>query len=128
VASIQLLGVMGRTREFGVLAAIGLRPRDVVALVSLETLFLGLVAVAVGLALGSGLATLVSHLGGVDVRIVGGENLEALMGLDPHLRPVLNGRTFLFAVGLIVPVLLLGGVLPALRAARLTPMEALRRP
>jgi putative ABC transport system permease protein len=128
VAAIQLLGVTGRTREFGVLSSIGFRPRDIVALVSLETLFLGLVAVATGLVLGAAIATLVSHLGGIDVRIVGGENLEALMGLDPHLRPVLNRRTFTFAAGLVAPVLLLGGVLPALRAARLTPMEALRRP
>jgi putative ABC transport system permease protein len=127
VAAIQLLGVTGRTREFGVLSSIGFRPRDIVALVSLETLFLGLVAVASGLLLGAAAATLVAQLGGIDVRIVGGENLEALMGLDPHLRPVLNGRTFAFATGLIVPVLVLGGVLPALRAARLTPMEALRR-
>ncbi len=61
------------------------------------------------------------------MRIVGGENLEALIGLDPHLKPALNSRTFAFAAGLLAPVLVLGGVLPALRAARMTPMEALRR-
>jgi len=32
-----------------------------------------------------------------------------------------------FAAGLVGPVLILGGVLPALRAARMTPMDALRR-
>jgi ABC-type lipoprotein release transport system permease subunit len=127
VAAIQLLGVLGRTREFGVFAAIGFTPRRIVALVALETFFIGVVAVLAGLALGAGAAALVSHLGGVDVRIVGGDNLEALIGLDPHLKPVLNVRSAIFAVGLLAPVLLLGGVLPALRAARMTPMEALRR-
>jgi ABC-type lipoprotein release transport system permease subunit len=127
VAAIQLLGVVGRTREFGVLAAVGLTPRQIVGLVALETLFIGVIAVAVGLALGASAATSVSQLGGIDVRIVGGENLEALIGLDPHLKPALSFRTFVFAVGLLAPVLVLGGVLPALRAARMTPMEALRR-
>ena len=127
VAAIQLLGLLGRTREFGVFAAIGFTPRRIVALVALETLFIGAIAVLAGLAAGAGAATLVSHLGGIDVRIVGGDNLEALIGMDPHLKPVLNPRTYLFAIGLLAPVLVLGGVLPALRAARMTPMEALRR-
>jgi putative ABC transport system permease protein len=127
VAAIQLLGVVGRTREFGVLAAVGFTPRRIVGLVALETLFIGAIAVLCGLAVGAIAASLVSQLGGVDVRIVGGENLEALIGLDPHLKPALNSRTFAFAAGLLAPVLLLGGVLPALRAARMTPMEALRR-
>jgi putative ABC transport system permease protein len=128
VAAIQLLGLLGRTREFGVFSAIGYTPGRIVAMVALETLFIGVLAVLAGLAAGTGAAALVNHLGGIDVRIVGGENLEALIGLDPHLKPVLNERTCLFAVGLLAPVLVLGGVLPALRAARLTPMEALRRP
>src|SRR5260221_2430023 len=128
VAAIQLLGVLGRTREFGVFAAIGYTPHRIVALVALETLFIGAIAVVVGLLAGAGAAALVSHLGGIDVRIVGGGDLEALIGIDPHLRPVLNARTYIFAIGLLVPVLVLGGVLPALRAARMTPMEALRRP
>jgi ABC-type lipoprotein release transport system permease subunit len=127
VAAIQLLGVVTRTREFGVLAAIGFTPRRIVGLVALETLFIGAIAVLAGLAVGASAAALVSQLGGIDVRIVGGENLEALIGLDPHLKPALNARTFAFAVGLLAPVLVLGGVLPALRAAGMTPMEALRR-
>jgi ABC-type lipoprotein release transport system permease subunit len=127
VAAIQLLGLLGRTREFGVLAAIGFTPQRIIALVALETLFVGAIAVIIGLGVGAGAAMLVSHLGGVDVRIVGGENLEALIGMDPHLKPELNARTCLFALGLLAPVLVLGGVLPALRAARMTPMEALRR-
>lgn len=127
VAAIQLLGVLGRTREFGVLAAVGFTPRRIIGLVALETLFVGAIAVLVGLAVGASAASLVSQLGGIDVRIVGGDNLEALIGLDPHLKPALNVRTFAFAIGLLAPVLVLGGVLPALRAARMTPMEALRR-
>jgi ABC-type lipoprotein release transport system permease subunit len=127
VAAIQLLGVVTRTREFGVLAAIGFTPRRIVGLVAFETLFIGAIAVLAGLAVGASVAALVSQLGGIDVRIVGGENLEALIGLDPHLKPALDPRTFAFAVGLLAPVLVLGGVLPALRAASMTPMEALRR-
>lgn len=127
VAAIQVMGVLERTREFGVLSAIGFTPSRVVLLIALETLFLGVVAVAAGVLFGSALVSFVNHAGGLDVRLAGGDHLEGLMGLDPHLRPVGSLRGTLAAIGLVVPVLLLGGLLPALRAARMTPMEALRR-
>lgn len=127
VAAIQLMSVLERTRELGVLASIGFSPRRVVALIALETALLGAVAVALGMSLGVVLVTLVAHAGGVDVRVAGGAGLEGLMGMDPHLVPVLSSRVLLYTSGLVGPVLLLGGVLPGLRAARMTPMEALRR-
>ncbi|MFN7135808.1 MAG: ABC transporter permease, partial [Myxococcales bacterium] len=127
VAAIQLMGVLERTREFAVLSSIGFTPARLVWLVTLETLLIALLAVSLGLLLGTTLVTVVANAGGIDVRIVGGENLEGLMGMDPHLVPVFTLRSLAFAVGLVLPVLLLGGVLPALRAARMTPMEALRR-
>ncbi|MBL8603250.1 MAG: ABC transporter permease [Myxococcales bacterium] len=128
VAAIQLMSILERTRELGVLASIGFSPRRVVALVALETLLLGSLAVACGLGLGYALVTLVGRLGGIDVRVAGGVGLEGLVGMDPHLVPVFSRKVFAYTAGVVGPVLLLGGVLPGLRAARMTPMEALRRP
>jgi ABC-type lipoprotein release transport system permease subunit len=127
VAAIQLMSILERTREFGVLASIGFSPRRVVALIALETLLLGTIAVAVGLSLGFAWVSTVARAGGFDVRIAGGEGLEALMGMDPHLRPVFSSKVLAYTSGLVGPVFLLGGVVPGLRAARMTPMEALRR-
>jgi ABC-type lipoprotein release transport system permease subunit len=127
VAAIQVIGILQRTREFGVLSAIGFTPGRVVRLVALETLFVGVVAVATGLALGVLVTTLVNQLGGLDVRWAGAENLEGIMGMDPHLRPLVSKHGVIVAIGLVCPIFLLGGILPALRAARMTPMDALRR-
>jgi ABC-type lipoprotein release transport system permease subunit len=127
VAAIQLMSILERTRELGVLASIGFSPQRVVALIALETMLLGTLAVAVGLSLGFAWVTVVARAGGFDVRIAGGEGLEALMGMDPHLRPVFSSKVLAYTSGIVGPVLLLGGVLPGLRAARMTPMEALRR-
>jgi ABC-type antimicrobial peptide transport system permease subunit len=89
---------------------------------------IGVIAVIAGLLLGAALVTLVAYAGGFDVRIAaGGEGLEGLIGMDPYLRPIITLRAMAFAAGLIGPVLILGGIMPALRAARMTPMDALRR-
>jgi len=55
--------------------AIGFTPRRIVALVALETLFIGAIAVLAGLAAGAARNPR-QPLGGIDVRIVGGDNLE----------------------------------------------------
>ena len=127
VAAIQLMSILERTRELGVLASIGFSPPRIVALLAAETAILGTIAVALGLALGVAIVSLVARSGGIDVRIAGGANLEGLLGMDPHLIPVISHRVLFYTSGLVAPVLLLGGVLPALRASRMTPMEALRR-
>jgi ABC-type lipoprotein release transport system permease subunit len=128
VAAIQLMGILERTREFGVLSSIGFTPGRVIALVAVESLMIGVIAVIAGLLLGAALVTLVAYAGGFDVRIAaGGEGLEGLIGMDPYLRPIITLRAMAFAAGLIGPVLILGGIMPALRAARMTPMDALRR-
>jgi ABC-type lipoprotein release transport system permease subunit len=127
VAAIQLMSILERTRELGVLASIGFSPGRVVALVATETMILGALAVTVGLSLGFAWVSLVARAGGFDVRIAGGAGLEGLMGMDPHLVPVFSSRVLAYTAGLVGPVLVLGGVLPGLRAARMTPMEALRR-
>lgn len=127
VAAVQLMGILERTREFGVLASLGYTPARLVALVTLETALVGSLAVALGVAGGAGLVLVINHFGGLDTHITGAENLEGLLGIDPFLRPVLTLAVLARAAGTIVPVLLLGGILPALRAARMTPLQAMRR-
>jgi ABC-type antimicrobial peptide transport system permease subunit len=127
VAAVQLMGVLERTRELGVLASIGFSPRRIVALVVLETALMGGLAVALGLGAGAGIVTLINHTGGLDTRTTGAEGLEGLLGMDPYLHLLMTKAVLLRAAGLILPVLVLGGLLPGWRAARMTPMAALRR-
>ena len=63
IANTFLMAVLERTREFGILRAIGTTPRRLSRLLFLETALLGAVGIAAGLLLGLPLTLLVEHVG-----------------------------------------------------------------
>ena len=111
VTNTMLLTFTERIREFGVLRAIGWSRKRLVTLVFGETAIISLG----GAALGVGLSVLA-------VQIL--QHLDTLRGvLEPAYTPSVFGRALATAVG----IGLLGALYPALRAAALAPLEALRR-
>ena len=110
VLNTMLMSVLERTREIGVLRALGWRRRRVLGMIINESLLLGLMGGAVGILLAFGLTYLLSMIP------MFGSFLSAQWEL------------VIFARALIVAVLLglLGGLYPAYRATRLQPVEALR--
>jgi len=110
VMNTMLMSVFERTKELGVLRAIGWRPRRVLAMILGESLALSLLGGGVGLLLG--LAT---------VRAV--QNVPAISSLMPP-----QFSTDLIVQGIVVALSLglVGGALPAWRASRLAPAEAMR--
>jgi predicted permease len=111
LAAMGLYGVLAysvaqRTREFGVRAAMGAKPRDILALILRESARLTLSGAAVGLLLAV-----------LSTRIVA----RQVYGISP-LDPVVFG-----GVGLVlVAVAMVASYIPALRAARVNPVVALR--
>ena len=106
--------VANRTGEIGTLRALGFRRRAVLAAFLAEALFLGLVGWAVGLAFASLMQL-------VQISTLNWQSFAELafrFALTPRI--VLQSLAFALAMGL------LGGVLPALRAARLKIVDALR--
>ena len=107
IFTIMTIAVRERTAEVGLLRALGAGRRQVLALFLTEAVVLSLLGGFVGLAFGAGLAWLL------------GEAVRQL--------PVSFSVPFMsLAVGLSVVIGLLAGILPALNAARLDPVEALR--
>ncbi len=110
VMNTMIMSVHERTREIGVLRAIGWRKRRVVQLILLESVLLSLIGALVG------------SLGAVVVvRLL--TRLPIVSGLiDGRIEPRFVGY------GLVIAVLvgLLGGSLPAFRASRMLPSSALR--
>ena len=123
ILNAMLMAVFERIREFGVLKAIGVSPRRVLALILTEGALQAALAIAVGLL--ASLPTLwfvVSR--GIDVGQLGG---TAIMGVSMDriwtgaVSPVtIAGPVFilLFIVGLAV-------LFPAVKAARISPVEAI---
>lgn len=125
VLNTMLMSVLERTREFGVLMALGTRPRQVVSVVLAESFWIATLSVIVGGALGAWLTWYFSIHG---IKIVGGEayqmegaTLSSLMKTRFNPADILKASTFVYAMALVV------GLYPATRITRLQPAEALRR-
>lgn len=124
VLNTMLMAVFERTHELGVLAALGLQPPLLVAMVLAECASLAAVGIVAGIALGaSGMAYAVMH--GWDLtRWSEGLTMSGVL-IDPMLRGAWTWRAVPpIAVSLAV-IVVLAGVIPALRAARLRPVAAL---
>jgi len=110
VMSAMTMSFIERTREFGVLSAIGWTRKRVAAMIMSEALVIGLVGTAVGLALSV-------------LAVLGVQQLPSLAGiLHPVYTADIVGRALYTAAAMV----LLGGLVPAIRAALARPLEALR--
>ena len=109
VGITMLLSLFERTRELGLLRAVGWTRTRLVSLLLAENLTLALVGAIVGVGLTFAVATLL-------------ENLPSLRGvLHPNYTPDAYWRALYTALGMT----LLGSLYPAIRAAMLTPLKAL---
>jgi putative ABC transport system permease protein len=110
VMNTMIMSVFERTREIGVLRAIGWTARRVLAMIVLESLLLCVLAAFAGAALGL-----------VATRLV------LLVPIARHmLDPSFSVELFARGLGVAVLVALAGAAYPAVRAVRLVPMAALR--
>lgn len=114
VANIMYVVVRERTREIGVKRAVGARRRHVVGQFVFEALMLTFVGGAIGIVLASGI-------------VVGVDSLPVdSMAMQYIMNPKLSWPIAAVSVLILVGIGLAAGVLPARRAARLDPVEALR--
>ena len=107
IMNIMLVAVTERTREIGLRMAVGARRSDVLVQFALESVFLSLVGGLIGLTLG----------------VLGALGIAKLAGW-PAAIPAWSAP---LALGFSVTVGLVFGAYPSWRAARLDPIEALRR-
>jgi len=115
IMNTLIMSVNERTREFGMMKAVGASGGDVSRLIIIETLIITLIGCGVGLIvalLGSKLVE--SFVRGVIPYSPAGE----LISIDPSLVFICIG--FALAIGLLC------SIYPAVKCARLTPMEAMR--
>jgi putative ABC transport system permease protein len=111
VINTMIMSVYERTREIGVLKAVGWKDRRILGMILGESIVLTLIAAVVGTVVG----------------IVG---VEVILSLSPSVGGVITPSfapdIFLRAFGVAFLVGIIGGLYPAYRASRLAPTEALR--
>jgi len=124
VANTLLMSVFERTREMGILAALGMKGRQIMAMFLMESATLGVIGVILGVALGSlgvyYLATEGFHYG--ELSTVGGT--EMVLG-DTMYAAFQWGDTAMLAVACLI-IILLASLYPAWFATRKEPIDALR--
>jgi len=106
----MLMSVFERTREIGVLRALGWRRRRVVGMIVRETLLLGVAGGMAGILFGMGLSALLAQ--------------EPTLGA--YLKPAYTLTTLVQALAVAIVLGSIGALYPAWRAANLSPIEALR--
>jgi putative ABC transport system permease protein len=127
VLNTMLMSVFERTRELGLLKALGLKPRQIVTLILAEAAMLGGLSSALGLALGL-LLDWYLVVYGIPMADSDGEGF-AYMGIT--FDPVIYGKVLpegiIMSVSSVLIVCVLAAVWPAIRAARLRPVDAMRQ-
>lgn len=116
IVNTLLMSVRERTREIGLMKAMGLGGGSIFTMFSMEAIFIGLL----GSVVGAGAAILA---GTIINNILAGGVLSGLAGLTLI---VFSPATILGIIALVMAIAFVAGSIPALRAARQDPIESLR--
>ena len=106
IINTMLMSVFERTREIGVLKAVGWSNKKILTMIVGESLVITIVSAIIGSIIGFAACTL----------------LGPQMGITPLFTP----KIFIQAFGIAIVVGIIGGLYPAIKAVKLPPTEALR--
>ncbi|MHA1791209.1 MAG: ABC transporter permease [Promethearchaeota archaeon] len=130
IMNIMTVSIMERTREIGILKALGLRDGEILSIFLVEALLIGLIGSFIGLVSGYGGAWLLGNfLGGMPSRGASGTpggSASGLFGSDLSIMPIITVNLVVQAIGFGILVAVVFGLYPAWKASRKPPVEALR--
>ncbi len=123
VLNTQLMSVLERTREFGVMMALGLQPPRLTRLVLLETALMTLLGTVLGIAVGLMIDVYLARVG---FSYPGMEEFAYKFNLPERIYPSISLLSLTLGPAIVAAGSLLAALYPALRMRLLTPVEAMR--
>ncbi len=115
VSNIMLIVVKERTKEIGIERAIGATPKTIITQIILESVFLTTMAGYIGLVVGVGLLELVNYV-----------MVKSNASSDMFSHPEINFNMAITALSVLIVSGIFAGLIPASRAVKIRPIEALR--
>lgn len=124
ILNAMLMVVFERVRELGVLKAVGVRPFDVVRMILLESAVQAGLAIAIALSLAVPALVYLARVG-IDIQALAG---VAVMGvaMQPIWRAAITPSVFAGPIGTLIAIVVLAVLYPAVKAAWIQPVEAMR--
>lgn len=123
VLNTQLMSVLERTREFGVMMALGVKPTRLGVLVMTETAVMSALGLGIGIFFG---LILTYYLSIVGFSYPGMEEMAAQFNLPDRMYPSLSLLSIMLGPGIIFFFSLLASIYPAIRLFFLQPVSAMR--
>ena len=123
IINVMLMVIIERTRELGMLMAIGMNRFRVFRMIMLETVFMSLTGAVIGVILSAGTIALTSRNG---INFASwAEGFEAL-GYNAHVFPVIETTFYIFLGIMVIIAAMLASIWPARKALKLQPADAVR--
>ena len=129
IANMAMMSTFERVHEFGMLLALGTAPGRIVRMVLIESILLGLVGVMVGSAVGMAVVLTTAQTG-INYAALAGSNVEDIafggISISYVIYPEFEPRYVLLGIAAVMVTSVVAASWPALVAARLEPVEAMR--
>jgi len=123
IVNTMLMVVLERTKELGMLAAIGMNKKKVFRMILTESVFLSLVGGVIGMIISKIVIALTARQG---INFSGYKEGFEAMGFTSHIYPHIGNDFFILVTILIILTGILAAIYPALKALKLDPADALR--
>jgi putative ABC transport system permease protein len=114
IANTMFTSVLEKTKEIGIMKSIGAKNGDIMMIFVLNAAIVGLIGGLLGIGLGAMISSVLPLLG------------MRMMGMGGELTTVITPLLLLYAVLLAIGIGIVAGVIPAYRASKLKPVDALR--